>query len=450
MSKNGFFKSFILIAFPIMLQSIATTTVNLIDNIMVGQLGNTAIAAVSTSNRFLMMFNFTLWGITGASGIFIAQYFGAKKVEEMKQSFRFSLIFSYTLLIPILVGILFFNHQIAMFFIQDLVVVEEIKKYLIIMSIGYIPFVATQNISGAMRSIKEVKIPMIATIAGVITNAILNFILIFGHFGFPRLEVSGAAIATVIARFVEFSIVYIAYKIKKYDFNTKLIDIFKVEKFRARIIFFKAVPLMLNEFAYGAGLSMLVKLYATRGAVELAAYGIAGNSTDMFYSAMQGIMVAMSVLVGHKLGENDLEAGRKNGYQSIKTVAVIGISFSMILFLIAPIFPRIYNFSNTVNPKTLQLSLYMIYIIASALWAQYVAIGNYMLLRIGGDMKSTLLLDGIFMWAVNIATVATLAYFTDFNIIILMGVGHFTDILKLILSFYFVKKEKWVHNLTNH
>lgn len=450
MFKNGFFKSFILIAFPIMLQAIATTIVNLLDNIMVGQLGSTAIASVSTSNRFLMMFNFTLWGITGASSIFIAQYFGAKKVDEMKQSFRFSIIFCYILLLPILLVILIFNYQISRFFIEDVLVITEMKKYLVIMSIGYIPFVLTQNISSAMRSIKEVKIPMIATIIGVLTNAIFNYILIFGNFGLPSLKVSGAAIATVIARFVELGIVYFFYQYKKYDFYTKWRDLFKVEYFRAKIIFLKALPLMLNEFAYGAGLSMLVKLYATRGAVALAAYGIAGNSTDLFYSAMQGIMVAMSVLVGHKLGENDLETGRRNGYQSIKTVGVIGISFSMILFLIAPIFPRIYNFSNTVDPKTLQLSLYMIYIIASALWAQYVSIGNYMLLRIGGDMKSTLLLDGIFMWAVNIATVFVLAYFTDFNIIVLMIAGHFTDILKLILSFYFVKKEKWINNLANH
>lgn len=448
--SSNFYIRFFAIALPIMLQAVTTTIISLVDNIMVGQLGAVAIAAVSVSNRFLVIFSFVIWGIIAAAGIFVAQYYGSKKEEEMKQSFRFSLLATYGFALPVMIFILFFNKQIASFFVHDQEIIIEIQKYLFIMTIGFIPFVATQNINGALRSIGEVKIPLIATILGVITNTILNYILIFGNFNAPALGVAGAAIATVIARFVEFSFVWSCYHFGTYGFKTKLSDIFKVEKDRAVMIFKKALPLVINEFAYGVGLALLLKLYGTRGADALAAYGIAGTATDIFYSATQGIMVATTVLVGHELGANHLEEARKNGYRIIKVTFAMGIFFSCLLVVCAPVFPMIYNLSSTITPEVLETTKIMIYIIAYALWAQETALACYVLLRVGGDMKSTLFLDGVYMWVVNILTVTILAYFTDFNVFVLMFAGQTTDLLKMIFAFILVRKEKWLVNLAKN
>lgn len=445
--SENFYIQFFAIALPIMLQAITTTIVSLIDNIMVGQLGSVAIAAVSISNRFLVIFSFVIWGIIGAAGIFIAQYYGSGKEEEMKQSFRFSLLGTYGFILPIMILIFIFNYQIAKFFVHDQAIVVEVQKYLVIMAIGFIPFVASQNIGGAMRNIGQVKIPLFATIVGVFTNTLLNYILIFGNFNAPALGVSGAAIATVIARVVEFFIIFSVYYFGDYGFKTKLKNLFKIEKERAKTIFMKAIPLMANEFAYGIGLALLLKLYGTRGAEALAAYGIAGTSTDIFYSAIQGIMVATTVLVGHELGANNLEKARKNGYRIIKTTLIMGIVFSSVLYLCAPLFPMIYNFSGSITNEVLAMTKNMIYIIAYALWAQQTALACYMVLRVGGDMKSTFFLDGFYMWVVNISTVAALAYFTNFNVYILMFAGQTTDLFKMFFAFILIKKEKWIVNL---
>lgn len=448
MKKQNFYIKFFSITLPIMFQSMATTLVNLVDNIMVGQLGGNAISAVATSNRLFMIITFMLWGIMGASSIFIAQYYGSNKEEEMKQSFRFSLVATMSMMLPLIFIMLLFNDQIARFFVKDEAIVRLIKTYIPIMCIGYIPFTIAQNISSAMRAIGKIKIPVLTTVCGVITNTSLNYLLIFGNFGFPQLGVMGAAIATVTARIVEFLIIFTVYYVRKYGFYTKLKNIFHIEKFRALMIFKKAVPLMINEFAYGVALAMLLKLYATRGANALAAYGIASASTDMFYSAFQGVMNATTILVGHVLGANQLAQAKQNGYKILKATLLIGVSSSIILFLIAPIVPSIYNLSGTIKPEVIQLSIWMIYVICSALWAQYVYIACYMILRVGGDMQSTLMLDAGYMWAVNISSIAIFAYFTNFNVILLMIIGHLTDIIKMFIAIGFVKREKWVVNLS--
>lgn len=445
--SSNFYIRFFAIALPIMLQAITTTVISLVDNIMVGQLGAVAIAAVSISNRFLIIFNFVIWGMIGAAGIFIAQYYGSRKDEEMKQSFRLSLLGTYGFILPIILIILLFNYQIAHFFVQDQVIIVEVQKYLVIMGLGFIPFVASQNISGAMRNIGEVKIPLFATISGVLTNTFLNYVLIFGNFNAPALGVSGAAIATVLARIVEFSIVFWFYYFGDYGFKTKVKDLFKIQKERAKTIFMKAIPLMANEFAYGVGLAVLLKLYGTRGPQVLAAYGIGGTSTDIFYSSFQGIMVATTVLVGHELGANNLQEARRNGYRIIKTTLCMGLFFSLCLYLCAPLFPMIYNLSGTITPEVLQMTQKMVYIIAYAFWAQETAIACYMILRVGGDMKSTFILDGFYMWIVNISTVAILTYFTNFNVFILMFVGQTTDLFKMLFAFILIRKEKWIVNL---
>lgn len=450
MKKNNFYIRFFMIALPIMAQAILTTTVNLVDNIMVGQLGNNVISAVSASNRYLMMFNYMLWGVMGASGIFIAQYYGSKKTEEMKQSFRFSILSALCLAVIAIFSIQLFHRQIGLFFVKDEDVLHVISTYLLIMSIGYIPFTFSQSIASAMRSIGEIRLPVITTICGVVVNVILNYLLIFGNFYFPKLGVSGAAIATVIARCSEFCILYYFYKKNHYDFTTKIKNVFHIELFRAKMILKKAMPLMLNEFAFGAGLAMILKLYGTRGINALTAHGIASASTDMFYASFQGIMTATTILIGHELGANHLEVAKQNSKKLLKATFCIGIFCSLILFVLSPIFPRIYNFSNTITSDALALSLNMIWIYGTFLWSHFVIIAGYMILRVGGDMRSTLILDGIFMWVVNIGVVAIFTYFTTFNVLVLMTIGFSTDIIKLLLSLYLVKKEKWLVNLAAH
>ncbi len=445
--RKNFIVQFFKILFPVMLQSIASTAINLVDNVMVGQLGNTAISAVVTSNRYLMMFNFALWGIMGASNIYIAQYYGSGNKNAMQQSFRISVLTSLFVVVPVITITILFPGNIGYFFVKDKLVVSEMVKYLAVMSIGYIPFVISQNISSAMRAVGNIKIPVIATISGVITNTVLNYCLIFGNFGFPQMALSGAALATVISRFVEFIIVYSFY-FKKMPFYSKIKDFTKIEFFRLKMIVKKSIPLTINELAYGAGLAMLLKIYATRGVTALTAYGIAANSSDLFYSSFQGLMTTITILVGHKLGENNLSEAKENAYTILKLSFGIGILFSIVLAIVAPVFPAIFNMSSAVTSDALSLATKMLYIVAFALSAQYTYVAGYMILRIGGDMRSTLLLDSGYMWCVNILILFILSTTTNLNVLVLMFIGHFTDVVKMLIAIYFVRKEKWLVNLS--
>lgn len=445
--RKDFIGQFFKILLPVMLQSIASTAINLVDNVMVGQLGNTAISAVVTSNRYLMMFNFALWGIMGASNIYVAQYYGSGNKTAMQQSFRIAVITSLIIVFPVMVMTILFPGNIGYFFVKDKIVVEEMVKYLTVMSIGYIPFVLSQNISSAMRAVGNIKIPVFATICGVITNTTLNYCFIFGNFGFPQMGLTGAAIATVIARCVEFIIVFSFY-FRKMPFYSKIKDFKNIEFFRFKMIVRKSIPLTINELAYGAGLAMLLKIYATRGVTALTAYGIAANSSDLFYSSFQGLMTTITILVGHKLGENNLSEAKENAYTILKLSFGIGILFSIVLAIVAPVFPAIFNMSSAVTSDALSLATKMLYIVAFALSAQYTYVAGYMILRIGGDMRSTLLLDSGYMWCVNILILFILSTTTNLNVLVLMFIGHFTDVVKMLIAIYFVRKEKWLVNLS--
>ena len=289
LKDTKFQKTVLVIAVPLMLQQLIVSSVNLIDNLMVGQLGDIALSAVSMANRFYMIVWAGVNGTIASSVIYLSQYRGASDENHMKQSFRFMLVSSYLLCIVLFVIAFFFPEKVIGFFINDINVIRTGASYLKIAAISYLPSVLSLSVASAFRALGETKKPLYISIVSVLTNAIFNYLLIFGVFGFPQLGVVGAAIATLIARIVEAFIYLILLKRSDMPFKTSVFHLFRFELELAKRITIRALPLCINEILWSFGMSTLVRSYSSRGLVVNTAYSMASTIADLFFVLFGGM-----------------------------------------------------------------------------------------------------------------------------------------------------------------
>lgn len=443
-APTSFYKKVLLVAIPFMLQQLITSSLNLVDNLMIGQLGGIALGGVAITNRFFMIAIFATFGVTGAASIFVAQYFGAKDEENIKQAFRYSLISVYLVIIPFIALGLIAPQSVLGFFSQDVAILQAGSEYIRIVVFAYIPLGLTFALASAMRSVGETKIPLFISIVAVSMNAILNYVLIFGHFGFPRLGVAGAAYATVISRSFEMIVMLGSLKIKQFSFSTKISQIFHISSYNLKKITIKALPLTINEFLWAGGMATLFRLYATRGSEVIAGLSIASTTADLFFVLFGGMAVATTVMISQPLGANDLEEARNRGYYMLGFSAVLALFLGSLMFFSSMIVPQFYEVTQVEREIASSVIRVM-----SMMFVIYMSTAEcYFILRSGGDMKSTLIMDSVFMWVVNVPVVFVVAYYTNWPILAVYLAGQSTDFLKLLVSYALVKKEKWVKNLT--
>ncbi len=443
--NKTFYLRVLSLAVPFMLQQLIGSSVNLLDNLMVGQLGDAAIAGVASANKYYMIAMFGIMGLSGAASIFIAQYFGAKDEEHVKQSFRYGLIASYVIILPFVALGLIFPQAIIRFFTSDVAVIEQGSLYLRIALFTYIPMTFSMTVGNAMRSVGETKIPLYTSIVAIVSNAFFNYCLIFGNFGFPRWGVQGAALATIIARVVEVIVLAVVLHKKHFIFNTKIKDLFKISSKLEKAITLKAIPLTTNEIFWSSGMSLLFKFYSTRGTEVMAGMSISGTVADIFFTLFGGMTVATTVIISQALGANKLEEARKDAYKLLHFSQGLAVLLGLLMLGTSFIVPQWYDVSDVSR----QTATTFLQIMACMFWLYMSNAQCFFILRAGGDTKSTLLMDAVFMWAINLPAVGLVAYLTDWNVYAIYLVGQSTDFLKFFLAYSLVKKEKWVKNLAH-
>ena len=433
------------VAVPFMLQNLIGSSVNLLDNLMVGQLGDAAIAGVAAANRYTMIAMFALFGIGGAASIFIGQYFGAKDAEHVKQSFRFALIAGYGIVIPFLLVGFLFPTQILTLFSKDPDVIRLGSAYLLIALWTYIPMTFAMTVGNAMRSIGETKIPLYASVAAILTNGILNYAFIFGHFGFPAMGVQGAALATIIARALEVVILAFVLALRPFMFSTKVTQLFHISKRLLKAITLKAIPLTANEIFWSSGMALLFLFYSTRGKEVMAGMSISSTVADLFFTLFGGMTVATTVVISQALGANRIDEARRDAYRLLHFSQVLAVFMGILLFSLSFVIPRFYEVTET-SRTTAETFLR---VMGFMFWIYMSNAQCFFILRAGGDTKSTLMMDSVFMWVVNLPVVAAVTYFTNWNVFAIYLVGQSTDLIKFVFAYSLLKKEKWAKNLTH-
>lgn len=451
---KNFYKMVLTVAIPIIVQNFITNFVNMLDNIMVGQTGTEQMSGVAIVNQLLFVFNLATFGAISGPGIFTAQYVGQKNPKGIRYTVRYKF---YSIIFILLVGIpvmFFFRNGLISLFLTEsdagidlMATLEYAKKYLYVMLVGQLPFCVTQVYAGTLRESGETKLPMIAGISAVVVNLIGNYILIFGHFGAPRLGVVGAAIATVISRFVELGIVVgwtHAHK-ESNEWVVGLYESFKIPGELAGKITIKGMPLLFNEFLWSLGMSMLTQCYSTRGIDVVAAFNISNTIVNLFNVALISMGNVVAIIIGQALGSGNMEEVVDTDRKLITFAILLSLGMGVILFFTSPLFPRFYN--TTEDIKALAVKLMREAAIFMPLGSYLNA--TYFTIRSGGKTFITFLFDSVYLWVICWPLAFVLSRFTDVPILTMYFIVLSLDFIKAAIGTVMLSKKIWIQDLVS-
>ncbi|MBO5883565.1 MAG: MATE family efflux transporter [Clostridia bacterium] len=447
-----FYTKVLAIAIPIIIQNGISSFVNLLDNVMVGQLGTEAMSAVSIANQLLTVFIILIFGVVSGAGIFAAQYHGSEDTDGLRSIFRFKLLSVFATTVVSILIFIFFDDQLISLFLHESNSDGSIemtlalgKEYLLIMLFGLVPVAATQIYASTLRETASTVPPMIASIAAIFTNLILNYILIFGHLGLPAMGVKGAAIATVISRYIEalYLIVWTHLNPKKCPYIKGGFRSFYVPKDIVYRIFLSGLPIALNELFWSLGITFMSQSYSMRGLDVVAALNVAGTISNLFAIVYLSIGNSISIITGNLLGAEKLEEAKDTNRKLITFSVMSATVTGIILAALSGIIPKLYNMSTDVRA----LATFMLLTVAILAPFSAFAHASYFTLRSGGKVFVTILLDSGYMWAISIPLSFILSRFTPLSIFLMYPICQGTDILKATFGAILLKKVNWAQSL---
>ncbi len=445
-ADKEFYKKLLIVSMPIVVQQLLTASLQLVDNFFVGSLNDYAVGSVSIINQLYFVIYLLTFGAMGGAGIFVSQYFGSKNYDKLKESFRFKLIVGFILAIFSFVLFSFFGNFFIGLFTKTGETTVLANNYLSVMRWSLFPWVVSVAISTTFREIGITKDLLKISFFAVITNTVLNYILIFGHFGFPAMGVTGAAIATLISRFVEVGLYFLLMIKKGEHFRVRFYTLFKIEKTVLKAIIVMAIPLTINEFFWSMGQTIFLQAYSTRGDYALSAMNITGAISQIVFVTIGGISTGVSVMVGKVLGENRLEEAKKNAIKIMYFAVALAISLGFVLFILSFFITDIYNVSET----TKAIVKFSIRVNAVFIMIMALNVTIYFTLRSGGDTKSTIMMDSGFVWVIQVPIVFLLSRLTQIPVIYLFLTVTALEIPKLLFGITRFRKEYWVRNLATH
>ncbi len=450
--SRQFYKMVLMVAIPVMIQNGITNFVSLLDNIMIGQVGTEQMSGVAIVNQLIFVYNLCIFGLVSGASIFGTQFYGKGDYEGMRNSFRFKIITCIALSgIGIMILYQFQNELISLYLHEGntkgdiAAALYHAKEYLAVLLISLVPFAISQAYSNTVREMGKTIMPMVAGIIAVVINMVLNYILIFGKLGLPALGVQGAAIATVIAKFVECGIIVMWIHIHSNQ-NKFIIGAYRsliIPSHLIKQILIKGAPLMVNEALWASGMAITMQCYSIRGLDVVAGMNISTTISNMFNIVFIALGGSVAVVIGQLLGANKMEEAKDSATKLIFFSVVSCIFVGIIMAFVAPLFPAIYNTSNDV--KYLAKS----FILVSALCMPINAFthASYFTLRSGGKTIITFLFDSVFVWLISIPTAYLLSRYTGIHIIYVYLICQLMDIIKCLIGYILVKKGVWLENI---
>lgn len=450
---RAFYKRVITIVIPIIVQNGITNFVSLLDNIMVGQVGTLPMSGVSIVNQLIFVFNLCVFGASSGAGIFTAQFHGRGDAEGVRHTFRFKFLICAALAVG--AGALFFldgSNLIRLYLTGEgdaadaAAVLGYGRDYLLVMLWGLLPFALCNAYASTLKESGETFVPMAAGVAAVAVNLVLNYVLIFGHFGAPAMGVRGAALATVISRYAELLLVagWTHRNAVKHPFIRGAYDSMSIPRPLLRNIVVTGMPLLANELLWSLGVVTMNQCYSTCGLDVVPAMNIAATLGNLAGVVYQSLGVSVGILMGQMLGaRHSEEAVRDTNRKLIAFSVASGTCFGLLMALGSGAFSSIYNTTETVR----NLARDLILISALVMPFQSFANATYFTLRSGGKTFITFLFDSVFMWVCGVSLAFTLSRFTSLPILPLFALCQMPDVLKCVVGQYMLKKGSWIQTL---
>lgn len=450
---KAFYSALIALAIPLIIQQGITNFVSLLDNLMVGRLGTLPMSSVSIMNQLIFVYNLTIFGGLSGASIFGAQFFGTGDWKGMRDTFRFRLLFGSVVAVMAIVILWLWGDTLAMLFMKSEVndpadiamTVKHGMAYLKIALWGLIPFMVVQAYAGLLREMGETVQPMIASVTAILTNLVLNYIFIYGKLGFPAMGVAGAALATVLARFLEMGyIMWITHRCHaKFRFIEGAYTSMHVPAELVRKIVITGAPLMFNELFWSLGTTFVNANYSSRGLIVVAAMNIAFTAWNLFCVIMFAMGSVVSIMVGQRLGAGDIEGAKDIDRKLIFANLVLHIAIGALIVVTAGWIPMLYETEAEVRSMAADFLRIMGLVMPISAFV-HVA---YFTIRSGGKTVVTFFFDSVYTWVITASLSLVLCRYTALDIRTIFFIVHFSDIIKLIISIPMLRSGFWANNL---
>lgn len=446
-----FYKRAIYIALPVMAQALIQNLVSLVDNFMVSGLGDVKMSGVNIAGQILFLFMIFLNTFCMAGGIFLTQFFGAKQKDGMCQAFKFKLFSSGIALIIYFAVCWIFPRWCLSLLVRGNLQAEAIlnqgEHYLSMMGFCGIPMIICYAIGSSLKEIGRVKIPLIIGTISTFVNVAFNWIFIYGNLGAPRLEVRGAALATIIAKSVE-TICYVIYCArKKPKFICALSEFFKLDFALFGEIFKKCSMMLFSEMLWAVAESITVALYNGRGGADVVA-GMAASFaiSNLFFVSFGGVTTATGVILGSTLGAGKLEEAKQNSRWLLSGGAVFGFAMTLVGFATLPLVNVVFsNLSETARAITRM----MVFVQALYMPAWVFINVQFAISRAGGDTMMGMLVDGIGNLGIVIPGMFFMATCTQAGPVAMYAIIKAVEIPKITIAHIWLRKERWLKNLAS-
>lgn len=435
------FKTLFSIALPISIQSLLQSSLGMIDQIMIGQLGETAVASVNLGTRLMFIMVYSLSGISAVSSIYTSQYEGAGTKEKHSAVMKITILEGLLCVLPFLIAGLFFPQQIVRIFSEDNTVIQKGANYLFITAFGFIPKLFSISISAILRCTGKAKITLITGLSSVAINTVLNLIFIFGFGPIKAYGVEGAAIATVIAIFIEATINIIYLEKTKHPSRLSLAIKAKADKGFYKKFAITTLPAIGNECFWALGDAIYSGIYGHMSTVSLAAITLTFPIQGMSVGFFSGLSAAAGVIIGNNLGAKKTKEAYTLAWDFFK-LCIIGCGIiGIIIVLFGSVYLKFYNVTNEVKLYTKSL----LAIFACYLWVKVsnmVMLGG--VLRSGGKTRYTLILDLIGTWGIGIPLGFLCAFVFKWNILMVYTAINIEEVIRLTLGLIKVKSKDWI------
>ena len=452
---KAFYKMVLGIAFPIMIQNAMTNFVNLLDNIMVGQLGTEQMSGVAIVNQLVFVFYLLIFGGLSGVGIYTAQYFGNKDDEGIRQTFRYKLWLGMIITIATVLVLIWFGDNLIGLYLNgssdggDLnATLRYGREYLGIILFMMPAVWIGQLYCSTLRECGETVVPMISGVVAVLTNLVLDYILIFGRFGLPKMGVAGAAIATVIARFIEMLIVVVWSHLHSdtHSYCKGLYSKLFVPKALVKKFFITGTPILVNEGLWSMGVAMLSQAYSIRGLNVVAGQNIANTFNNIFSIAYIAMGDAVAIVVGQYLGAGDMKKAKDADNKIIAAAVISSIFVGVFFFITSGLFPELYNTTELAK----LVATHFIMVQAMFMPKDAFLHTSYFTIRAGGKTIITFFFDSVFMIVVSVPVAYVLSRYTQLGSAWVFALVHAADLIKCLVGYILLKKNVWMKNIVKN
>lgn len=440
------------VALPIMIQNGITNLVSLLDNIMIGRVGTEQMSGVAIVNQIMFIFFLALFGGMSGPGIYTAQYYGFHDDEGIRNTFRYKLWLGVIITGAAIAIMAIFGTDLISLFLNESEGGGDLQAtlrygldYMHLIFWG-LPFILLGfAYSSTLRECGETMVPMKAGMVALLVNLSFNYLLIYGKFGFPKMGVRGAAVATDLARIVECAIIMIwahthsrEHTYMKGLFRTLLVPISAAKRF-----FITGMPLLINETLWALGIFLQNQAYSLRGLNAVAAQNISNTINNVFSIAFMALGDAVAIIVGQLLGAGKMEEAKRTDTRIIFSSVVVGLLCMVAMIISAPLYPRFYNTSEDVK----QLATLFLIVQAIAIPKEAFLHTTYFTIRSGGKTIITFFFDSVFMMLVSVPAAFLLSRFTNLHVVVIFAIVHALDLIKCVVGYVLVRKNVWMKNI---